>query len=306
MTVDALLASPGPVVIDGGLSTQLEAMGHHLRDSLWTARVLLDRPDVITNAHRAFVDAGARIVIGASYQVSRRGFADTGLAAADADRALAASVQAARMAVAGTDALVAASVGPYGAIACDGSEYRGDYGLSPQVLARFHAERLEILRAAEPDLLAIETIPDEIEAHALMSVLPDDMRAWVSFTARDGAHLRAGQPIEDAVAAVANHPSVIGVGVNCTEPVHVPELMRRMRAVTDLPLVAYPNAGASWDAARRRWVGPQQPVESAVQSWIDAGAHVVGGCCGTDAAAIRRMASAIGPGPGAGNGHPRP
>jgi homocysteine S-methyltransferase len=55
--------------------------------------------------------------------------------------------------------LVAASVGPYGAILHDGSEYRGDYGLSEDALAQFHAPRMAALLAAAPDLLACETIP---------------------------------------------------------------------------------------------------------------------------------------------------
>lgn len=303
MTLAKLLASPGPVLIDGGLSTQLEVMGCRLTDALWTARVLLDDPEVITAAHRAFVNAGARIVIGASYQVSRRGFASAGLSSVDADRALTTSVRAARVAVGDTGALVAASVGPYGAITHDGGEYRGNYDVSEQELARFHAERVDVLRSAEPDLFAVETIPDVVEARALVTVLPVDVPAWISFTARDGAHLRAGQPIEDAVAAVADHPAVIGVGVNCTEPVHVPELLQRMRAVVGLPLVAYPNAGGSWDAGQRRWIEPQRPVGSAVRTWIDAGARVVGGCCGTDADAIRQMAAAIGSEPVMGEGH---
>lgn len=293
MGICGLLAAPGTIVIDGGLSTQLERMGHDLRDPLWTARTLLDDPGAVADAHRAFVAAGAQVVITASYQVSRQGFTEAGLDPRRADDALMASVQAARVAVAGSEVLVAASIGPYGAITHDGAEYRGNYGRTQAQLAQFHAERIAVLRAAEPDLLAIETIPDVVEVRALLSVLPSDLPAWVSVTASDGGHLRAGQPIEEAVAACAGHPAVVAVGINCTEPEHVPGLLQRMADVTDLPLIAYPNAGGSWDAAIRRWAEPRQPVEEAVREWIDRGARIVGGCCGTDARAISRMAHAV-------------
>jgi homocysteine S-methyltransferase len=293
MGLRSLLAAPGTVVIDGGLSTQLEAAGHDLRDPLWTARTLLDDPSAIADAHRAFAVAGAQVVITASYQVSREGFASVGLDRGQADDALIASVQAARAAVMGSGVLVAASVGPYGASSHDGAEYRGNYGRTERQLAQFHAPRIEVLRAAEPDLLAVETIPDILEVRALLSVLPTDVPAWVSVTASDGGRLRAGQPIEEAVAACAGHPAVMAVGINCTEPMHVPSLLQRMARVTDLPLIAYPNAGGSWDAASATWIGPRQPIGAAARDWVDHGARLVGGCCGTDAQAIGRLARAV-------------
>lgn len=297
MTIERLLAAPGVLVIDGGLSTQLESMGHELHDPLWTARALLDDPQAVARAHRAFVDAGARIVISASYQVSRLGFDAVGRDAAAADQALRASVEVARHATAGTEVLVAASVGPYGAIWHDGGEYRGNYGLDEGWLADFHAERIAILVDAGPDLLAVETIPDAVEARALARVLPMDLPAWVCFTAGDETALRAGQPIEEAIAAVADHPGVVAVGINCTEPMHVPGLLRRMRSVTDLPLMAYPNAGGSWDPVSGTWMGPRQPITEAALEWVQAGAKIVGGCCGTAADEIAVLARAFDPRP---------
>jgi homocysteine S-methyltransferase len=291
MILESLGASP--VVIDGGLSTQLEVMGCRLDDPLWTARTLLDDPGTVIAAHRAFVEAGAEVVISASYQVARAGFVEAGLRPKDADRALESSIHAARSAVTGTTTLVAASVGPYGAISHDGAEYRGNYGLSLDRLATFHDERIAVLMAAGPDLLAIETIPDLLEAQALMEVLPADAWAWVSFTAGEDGNLRAGQPIEEAVRAVEGHPGVRAVGINCTEPHVVPSILSRMAGVTDLPLVAYPNAGGSWDPSTGAWVGPTQPIALAAVSWIEAGAVVVGGCCGTNSADIGRLADAI-------------
>ena len=280
----------GSVIVDGGLSTQLEAQGHDVSGTLWTGRVLLEDPGAVTRAHAAYVQAGADVVITASYQVSRTGFEESGLTSAQADAALLASIRAARDAVSGTSARVAASVGPYGAILHDGSEYRGRYGLSRGRLVDFHRERLDVLVGGHPDLLAVETIPDVDEAVALVDVLADHpgLPAWMCFSAADDAHTCAGQPIEDAVAAAISAPSVVAVGVNCTDPRHVAGLVSRMRAVTDLPIVVYPNAGGAWDPVDGAWHESGDGVfpDEIVHSWQAAGATAIGGCCGTDARAV--------------------
>lgn len=291
------LFGSGPVVLDGGLSTQLESHGHDMNHRLWTGRVLLEDPAAISRAHSDYVDSGADVVISASYQVSRQGFVDAGLTEEAADAALVSSVDAARAAVAGRQARVAASVGPYGAILHDGSEYRGRYGLSSDALVAFHRERVGILVDAGPDLLAVETIPDVVEAKAIVEVLADHptMPVWMTFTAADDKHICAGQRIEDAVAVAASAPSVMAVGVNCTDPRLVAPLILRMRAASDLPIVIYPNAGGAWNPEDGSWddsiTGPFAPA--LVEVWQQAGATAIGGCCGTDASVIRDLAAQV-------------
>jgi homocysteine S-methyltransferase len=290
----------GLLLLDGGLSTQLERAGADLRDALWSARLLIDEPDAIRAAHRAFLDAGADVVITASYQASFEGFAARGLDATEAATLMRRSVSLARRAVEDVDrigrepALVAASVGPFGAVLADGSEYTGAYGRSVAELTAFHERRLRVLWEAEPDLLAIETIPSLDEARAVLIALSGvpDAVAWCSFTCRDGSTLADGSPFEAAVATVAAAPAILAIGVNCTHPGFVPELVRRAAALTDRPIVAYPNRGARWDPAARRWVGEANAdLGEAARTWRAAGAGLIGGCCGTDAediAAIRR------------------
>lgn len=287
---------PDRFIIDGGLSTQLERQGCDVHGHLWTAHALLDQPAEVEAAHRAFVDAGADIIISASYQVSRQGFAELGRDEHDADDALRASIQVARSATEGTAALVAASVGPYGAVLHDGSEYRGRYGLTHRRLVDFHRARLDVLVSAGPDLLAVETIPDADEASALAEVLDDypDIPAWMTFSAPDDAHVWSGHSIEDAASAVTG--SVSAVGINCTDPSHVEGLLTRLGAVTSLPLVAYPNVGGSWDAASGEWstgLGDEDAMWSPMQRWRARGAQYIGGCCGTDARSIRRLAASL-------------
>jgi homocysteine S-methyltransferase len=295
------LFGDGPVVLDGGLSTQLEQQGQDISGSLWTARALLADPTAVTRAHAAYLSAGADVVITSSYQLSRRGFVEIGLTPADADAALRASTRVARVAAEGTRTRVAASVGPFGAIRHDGSEYRGRYGLTHGELVAFHRERLDVIAMTAPDLLAVETIPDVDEATALADVLADHpgLLAWMTFSCVDGAHTCAGQSIEDAVAVASAIPTVAAVGVNCTDPRYVAELVQRTRAVTDLAIVVYANAGGTWDAATGEWQDTEIAggvfTDDLIDAWRAAGAVAIGGCCGTDARAIsaiaRRLAS---------------
>jgi S-methylmethionine-dependent homocysteine/selenocysteine methylase len=289
-------------LIDGGLSTQLSRLGAHFDDPLWTGRTLLDDPRLVEQAHRDYVNAGATAVIAASYQLSRRGFVESGLTVADADRALKEAVAVARRAVrdahagGGARAIVAASVGPFGAITHDGAEFRGHYGLTRNELTAFHRERLDVLVAAGPDLLAIETIPDLFEAQVLSGLLESypSIPKWFSFTCADEMRLRAGPAIEVAVAAIAGTPGLVAVGVNCVEPTLVARLARRIRSVTDIPVIAYPNRGGPWDAAAGRWLGARtESFADWLPEWREAGVAIVGGCCGTDASDIAKLRDAL-------------
>ncbi|MGZ5292282.1 MAG: homocysteine S-methyltransferase [Actinomycetota bacterium] len=297
---DAILAERGTVVLDGGMGTELDRRGVDLRDALWSAKALLETPDIVRDVHAAYFEAGADVAISSSYQASFEGLAARGL---DADRASALfrrSVELAREAAtaAGGRRLVAASVGPYGAFLGNGAEYTGDYDRGEDALVEFHAPRMEALVAAAPDLLAIETIPSLAEARALVRALErvHEVPAWISFSCRDGGRLCDGTPVALAVETVTASPSLVAVGVNCTSPLHVSSLVEIAAARTALPLVCYPNRGAFWDPVRRVWVDPPRqdarPVLRPVE-WRDAGARAIGGCCGTTPDDIAAIASAL-------------
>lgn len=286
------------VLLDGGLSTQLERHGADFYGRLWTGKALLEKPELVRQAHRDFVEAGASIISTASYQVSRSGFVAEGMTAADADVALARSVEIAREATAGTSVKVAASVGPYGATLHDGSEYRGNYGVDQAILEDFHRERIAVLAAATPDYFAVETIPEITEAKAVIAVLADypDIPVWVSFSCADGAHLVSGEPIEDAARAVEWLPQLVAIGMNCVPPDNVASLATRIASVTDTPIIGYPNLGGQWDSATKTWSG-QTPKTLAEwwPQWHAAGVSFVGGCCGHDANAIAQLREVLEP-----------
>lgn len=296
-TVATAVDLAGPVLLDGGLSNALESRGHDLRDPLWTARLLRDAPEEIAAVHRDYFRAGARVATTASYQASVSGWQAAGLTRQQGARLIASSVTIARRVRDdfddGTRRWVAASVGPYGAVLADGSEYRGRYGVTASRLRDFHRPRIEALLAAEPDLLAVETIPDVDEAEVLVSIIDEvAVPAWLSYTVADG-RTRAGQSLADAFAVAATAPSIIATGVNCCAPSEVEPAVRQAAMITGRRAICYPNSGQGWDPRLRRWVGPSRFEPGLAASWIAAGAGLVGGCCRVGPAEIAALADEL-------------
>ncbi|WP_237319072.1 homocysteine S-methyltransferase [Streptomyces sp. JJ36] len=283
----------GPVVLDGGLSNQLEAQGCDLGDALWSARLLADDPEQLTAAHRAYARAGARVLLTASYQASFEGFARRGLDRTAAAALFRRSVHLARKAAEGRPVLVAASVGPYGAVRADGGEYRGRYGLTVRELTRFHRPRIEALAEAGPDVLALETVPDADEAEALLDAAAGcGLPVWLSYTVA-GDRTRAGQPLAAAFAVAAGRDEVVATGVNCCTAADAERAVPVAAETTGKHVVAYPNSGEDWDAAAHRWRGSGTWDPARVAGWTALGARLLGGCCRVGPDAIAELARAL-------------
>lgn len=295
-----------PILLDGGLATELEAQGHNIKTDLWSAGLLQTSPDAIVAAHRSYLDAGAQCLISASYQASRHGFMSLGLSSAAADQLIIDSVTLARQArddflqhspVASRSILIAASVGPFGATLHDGSEYTGNYPISADALRDFHATRLQLLDHANADLLACETIPSFTEAKVLCELLEEvSSPAWVSFSCRDALHISDGTPIKKVAKLFRNHPRVFAVGINCTPPQFVTSLIRQIKqAAPGKAIVAYPNSGEIYADSSQTWFGTVTPIEcaKAARQWLDTGAQLIGGCCRMGPAHIAAMAKIL-------------
>ncbi len=292
------LQGPQPLLLDGGLATQLEAQGCDLGNALWSASMLLENPQAIVDASLAYLHAGARCIATASYQASREGFAQLGHSAEEADRLMRLSVELANRArdafASGDDRpLVAASIGPYGAMLHDGSEYAGDYGVSSVRLRQFHEERLRLFDGSGADVLAVETIPSMLEARVLADLLATCATpSWVSFSCRNEQEISDGTPLAEVATLFDRHPTVHAVGINCTPPQYVTGLITIVRdTLPDKAVVAYPNSGERFSVSENAWSGDIVALTAA--EWVRAGARIVGGCCRVGPAQIRAMAAGL-------------
>lgn len=286
------LRSGNVLLLDGGLSNQLEQQGCDLNNDLWSARLLLDDPEAIVQAHLLYLQAGADCLITASYQASELSFARTGIDKEGSQRLILKSVELAQSAIdkyminsaaRQSRPFVAASIGPYGASLADGSEYHGNYGVTDETLVSFHRDRLLLLDKSEADVLACETLPSLQEAKILKQLLASLVTpAWVSFSCKDSSHLNDGTAIEEAAVLFADCDTVVAVGVNCTGPQFINGLIQRIKPVVpNKAIIVYPNSGETFDPDTKTWHGTSSPMAcgSAAKQWVKTGATIVGGCC---------------------------
>ena len=287
----AHLSKGKKLLLDGGMSNQLEDQGFDLNNALWSAHLLLSQPEAIVEAHRHYLDAGAQCLITTSYQASISGLINTGLTQDEAVKLIISSVTLAQQAVneyclnnpTKERPFVAASVGPYGAYLADGSEYNGHYNVTDDVLRKHHKAQISILSKTDADLMACETVPSLQEALVLRELLAKEvMPAWISFSCKNGQQLNDGTPIEDCVELFKGTANPVALGVNCTNPKYIVELVQRIKAVCpEKFIVVYPNSGEDYDATTKTWHGTATPGECghASEHWLNAGANIIGGCC---------------------------
>ncbi|XP_027366617.1 homocysteine S-methyltransferase 3-like [Abrus precatorius] len=312
----------GYAVIDGGFATELERHGADLNDPLWSAKCLISSPHLVRRVHLDYLDAGANIIITASYQATIQGFEAKGIAREEGEILLRKSVEIAREAreiyydrctkdfsdfmrderYRRRPILIAASVGSYGAYLADGSEYIGDYGdaVTVQTLKDFHRERIKILVDVGADLIAFETIPNKLEAKAYAELLAEEgieTPAWFSFTCKDETKVVSGDSIFECASIADSCRQVVAVGVNCTAPRFIHGLISSITKATSKPVLVYPNSGETYIAESNQWVKSSGIAENDfvpyIGNWHDAGASLFGGCCRTTPNTIRGIAEAI-------------
>lgn len=306
--IEPFLTGGQTLILDGGLATELEKRGYDLNDPLWSAKILLEQPAAIRQLHLDYLHAGADCIITSTYQASFQGLLARGLTQDESADLLNLSIQ---LAVEARDEfweqesskrshlaprqrpLVAASVGPYGAYLADGSEYRGDYDLDRAGLIDFHRERWRLLASSDSDFLLCETIPSHAEALAYLALAGETptTKIAMAFTCPDGVSISDGTRISELSDQLFDYPNLIGIGINCSSPQFVPEVIKQLEAVSNLPIIAYPNSGENWDAANHCWTGTTHPEEfgTAVREWRRMGAAIIGGCCRTGPDHIRAI-----------------
>ena len=301
----------GCAVVDGGFATQLEIHGAAINDPLWSALSLIKDPELIKRVHMEYLEAGADIVVTSSYQATIPGFLSRGLSMEESESLLQKSV---KLAVEARDrfwdkvsktsghsynrALVAASIGSYGAYLADGSEYSGSYGedVTLDKLKDFHRRRIQVLVEASPDLLAFETIPNKLEAQACVEVLEEEnvqIPAWICFTSVDGENAPSGETFAECLETLNRSNNICAVGINCAPPQFMDDLIRKFSKLTKKAIVVYPNSGEVWDGKAKKWLPSQcfgdAEFEMFAPKWRDLGAKLIGGCCRTTPSTIKAI-----------------
>lgn len=301
--IDAIISQYRMMILDGALATELESHGCNLDDPLWSARVLLENPELIYQVHSDYFRAGADCAITASYQATFDGFSGRGIQEKDAMELIKQTVWLAQKARDDfweehaqsnrPKPLVAASVGPYGAYLADGSEYVGDYGVEDETLAKFHRPRMSALIEAGADLLAFETIPSFQEANVLDALLRDfpDAYAWLSFSLKNEKEISDGTALAECARVFDNSKQVIAIGVNCAPAAVVTGAIKELNANTNKPIIVYPNSGETYNPETKTWHGQESCNEFEIKSeeWYHAGAKIIGGCCRTTPRHIREL-----------------
>jgi len=306
-TLEEVLGKTGRMVIDGSMSTALEGLGANLNSRLWTAKALAETPELVKRVHLDYFRAGADCGITCSYQATIPGLTENGYTGDEARKLIARSVTVFLEArdewwrAEGEKAgraypLCLAGIGPYGAYLADGSEYRGNYGVSREALRAFHKERMEILWDAGADLLLIETQPS-LEEALIEAEIAEELGAdyWISFSCLDGKHICEGGLIRECAKTLsAGHPHLKMIGVNCTKPVYIEALIGELKGAADLPVAVYPNSGEEYDPVTKTWhgKGDSKRFGEYALDYFRAGADAVGGCCTTVAGHVRQVVSA--------------
>lgn len=306
-----LLEKQDIIILDGALGTELERQGYDVSGQLWSAKYLLENPQIIQDLHEDYVRAGSDIITTSSYQASIPAFFEEGLSLDKAHEIVKETVLLAQAAVKNvwqglsldeqqrSYPLIAGSVGPYAAYLADGSEYTGSYRLSEEEFKDFHRPRIQALLDAGCDLLALETIPNGAETEALVHLLAEEFpqaEAYLSFTAQTASAISDGTLIEEVGRLVQSSPQVLAVGFNCTDPHLIAPLLEKLKQVCDKPLLAYPNSGEIYNVATNTWQdNPEQQLylTDYSQLWKKQGVQLFGGCCRTRPEDIRRLAGEL-------------
>jgi 5-methyltetrahydrofolate--homocysteine methyltransferase len=282
------------LVFDGGYGTMLFAAGlaNGACPELWNDT----HPDVVRGIHRAYFEAGSQIVETNTFGGSRLKLNEYGLG----DRTVELNVKGVQLArsAAPPEGYVAGSIGPTSRLPLD---YALDEGVSDEEYEAAFREQAQALAEGGVDLFAVETMmfPQEAAAAVRACKAVADLPVMATmFFQYEELHDRDRTLWGDAPAEVAKHLLAAGadiVGMNCGRgPDRAVVIIREMRAVTDAPLVAYPNAGlpiTTGDTVTYE-LGPEAMARE-YPALLDAGCNIVGACCGSNPEHIRRIAEVV-------------
>jgi len=297
------LQFPGkPVLLDGGLGRELRFRGVAVPSTIWSAAALMTDPAVVRRIHLDYIAAGADVITTNTYGVIRSDLAKEGIEDRFAElNTLACDLAAEARDQSRRDVLIAGSMPPLG------GSYRPDrVGASGKIEALYR-EQAELL-APRVDLLLCETMSSAAEGRAAAKAACGTGRpVWVAWTLHEdrSGNLRSGESIPEAVQALQGLP-VDGLLVNCCAPESVTRAMPHLAATGTEWIGGYANTFVpipqDWELdgekdtdgvlALRSDLDPESYAAHAAE-WLQSGATVVGGCCGTRPAHIANIRAVI-------------
>ena len=290
------------ILLDGGMGRELRFRGIETPATIWSAHALLVAPEVVRDIHMDYIAAGADIITANTYGIIRSDLAKEGIGDRfEALNKLACTLALEARDVAGHPVWIAGSLPPL-----KGS-FRPDLVGDYNEIERRYREQAEIL-APHVDLLLCETMSTATESRAAASAACQTGKpVWVAWTLHEdrSGRLRSGESIADAAAALANLP-VDAYLANCCAPESITAALPHLIETDAQYIGGYANTfepiQADWELAGEEesyWsldlrsdLDPDR-YAGHVARWLDEGANVVGGCCGTRPAHIARMSELI-------------
>lgn len=280
------LAEYPPLLIDAAMGSDLDRRGLSTSLPLWSAIGVISAPDLVRRIHVENLEAGADVVTTNTFRTSARTLQSAGLDPHRAQDLDALAVQLAREARAEArrpEAFVAGSIAPLEDC------YRPTFDVSPETALEEHLTQAQNLAKAGVDFLMIETMPTSEEAAiALRAASATGLPATVGFVCGplDGTgspvRLLSGEALAEAVRLVEPlKPAAILV--NCAAPAVISAALRELRDLTALPIGGYANVGEVDDSVGWSSSGGLSGAQYAeyAQDWLEVGARIIGGCCGT-------------------------
>ena len=290
------LRQGSPLLLDAAMGSDLDRRGLATTLPLWSARGVLDRPDLVRQIHIDNLDAGADIVTTDTFRTTARTLRKAGrdpARAQELDTLAVQLAQEARAAAGRPETFVAGSIAPLEDC------YRPTFDTPPQIAFAEHRAQARNLTAAGVDLIMVETMPTATEARiALQAAVETGLTSTIGFVcaapqAGEPVRLLSGETLSAAVAHVQDLDPV-AIFVNCAAPAVITAALQALAPITATPLGAYANVGHVNDEVG--WSpdggvsGPNYAAHA--REWLALGARIVGGCCGTHpvhTAAMRQM-----------------
>ena len=273
-----------PAILDGGLSYPLEKKGLDIKNDLWVSELLISNPKAIKKAHIDYIDSGAEIITSSSYQASFNLLKNRGYDESKSKEIILKSIKILKHLKKKykKNFIIAASIGPYGSSLADGSEYKGLKDIDEEKVYKFYKKKVDILDKSEADLLAFETIPSFKEAKIISEIIKSaKKKCWISFSCQNEKEINDGTHIEKCCILLKNHPKVFVIGINCTPPIYISNLIQIIKkTIINKKIIAYPNSGEVYDGKKKVWRGSViRSFESYIDEWLTLGVDILGGCC---------------------------